>query len=81
MTSIRKLKKQIANQYSGEAIKEIAKMQSKIDEYQRLIGDIMLWLLKPGNFSLKSDIPEGELIWTEINKLQKEINELRKIAP
>lgn len=66
---------------SGEAIREIAKMQRQIDEYQRLVGDIMLWLLKPGNYSIKSDIFEGDLIWTEINKLHKEIKELKDKAP
>lgn len=81
MTSIRKTKKQITKQVSGESIREIAKMQSRIDEYQRLIGDITLWLLCPGNISIKSEIPEGNWIWKEINKLQKENKELKEKAP
>lgn len=80
MTSIRKTKKQITKQVSGEAIREIAKMQSRIDEYQRLIGDIMLWLLHPGNISIKSEIPEGNWIYEEINKLQKENKVLKEKA-
>lgn len=56
-------------------------MQSRIDEYQRLIGDITLWLLRPGNISIKSEIPEGNWIWKEINKLQKENKELKEKAP
>lgn len=81
MASIRKLKKEIAKQVSGDAVREIAKMQMEIDKYRQAICDICLWVIQPGNFTMKSDIDEMALIHQKITELQKENEELKNKLP
>lgn len=56
---------------NNNEVKEVAKMQEQIDDYQSSIMNILLWLVRPGSITLKSNIPSINFIYREIQKLQK----------
>ncbi|MEF9922953.1 MAG: hypothetical protein RR854_00065 [Muribaculaceae bacterium] len=62
---------------SGDAIREIAKMQMEIDKYHKAIQNICLLFFHPSNICIKSDIYEIELIYGQISDIQKENKELK----
>lgn len=63
-------KNRFIKKLNNNEVKEVAKMQKQIDDYQSLVHDIAIWLSFPEAKTAKSNIDEADFIYRQIRNLQ-----------
>lgn len=58
----------------ANGIKEIARMQRKIDEHERFMGDLSIFLTHENHVSIKNNIELSDSIFRGVEKMKMEIN-------